>query len=334
MNILYLIGNGFDISLGMKTSYNSFYDYYCGLPDEKQNVKVCQLKEAIEKGRENWADLEWTFGQYTKELTDFSDFEQVYYDLSDALVDYLRSEETKFDPARMSKENLLNDLSVPSAALTLADRRHIGIGSPSAVNRINIISFNYTRTIERILDYKNAGLIKGKDSTTAISWQLDQILHVHGTLEEGSTILLGVNDTSQIANPEFAGNEEITDILVKPHSNRVLKQEIDVRCRNLIGNADVIVMFGLSIGATDTVWWQEILQHLASSGAILIIYHFDRKLNIGPNRGQRIGAIERQIRSNFLLQANSRLSESFMRDRIFVGVNTAMFKKVKNSTQK
>ena len=267
---------------------------------------------------------------YTSKLADYDDFESVYYDLSDALVSYLRMEEGKLDLSQMSRADLLRYFSRPSSALTFADRRKVTNGASNVVNNINIISFNYTHTIEKILDNKTGEVIRGKDENTGVPWQLGTIIHVHGTLDEGATILLGVNDPSQIANGDFAKNEEITDILVKPHSNRVLKQEIDVRCRNLIKQADVIVLFGLSVGATDAIWWQEIMNRVSHSSSMVIIYHFDRNLSIKPNRGQRLGAIERQVRENFLKQAGSKTLESVMREKILIGVNTEMFKKVKH----
>ncbi len=330
MNILYLIGNGFDVSLGMKTRYDDFYDYYCALPQSASNKKVCELKSIIQSGKEDWSDLESALGRYTNKLADYEEFERVYYDLSDALVSYLRAEESKLDLSHLSREDLLNYFTKPSAALTLADRRRVGGGTPSVVNNINIISFNYTHTIENILNYKPSDVIRGKDENTGVSWQLGSIIHVHGTLDEDATILLGVNDPSQIANAGFAENEEITDILVKPYSNRVLKQEVDVRCRYLINRADIIVLFGLSIGETDIIWWQEILNRVSTSSAIVIIYHFNRNFSIKPNRGQRLGAIERQVRQNFLRQAGSKNQESIMHERILVGVNTEMFKNVKH----
>lgn len=38
MNITYLIGNGFDIGLGLKTGHRSFLDWYVGQPNESPAV--------------------------------------------------------------------------------------------------------------------------------------------------------------------------------------------------------------------------------------------------------------------------------------------------------
>ena len=56
MNILYLIGNGFDLSLGMKTRYEDFYEYYCTLGETEQNADVIALKKTIKEGKEGWQD--------------------------------------------------------------------------------------------------------------------------------------------------------------------------------------------------------------------------------------------------------------------------------------
>lgn len=58
MNIVYIMGNGFDVSLGMKTRYPDFYDDYCKRSVRNQNADVVKLKQTIEEGREDWKDLE------------------------------------------------------------------------------------------------------------------------------------------------------------------------------------------------------------------------------------------------------------------------------------
>ena len=52
MRILYFIGNGLDVSLGMKTRYPDFYDYYCSLDENMQDRDVIRLRNSIEQGKE------------------------------------------------------------------------------------------------------------------------------------------------------------------------------------------------------------------------------------------------------------------------------------------
>lgn len=52
MRILYFIGNGLDVSLGMKTRYPDFYEYYCSLDENMQDRDVIRLRNSIEQGKE------------------------------------------------------------------------------------------------------------------------------------------------------------------------------------------------------------------------------------------------------------------------------------------
>ena len=57
MNYLYLIGNGFDVNLKIRTDYQSFYDYYLAQVSTDNAVKM--VKDDMEKNcYEQWSDLE------------------------------------------------------------------------------------------------------------------------------------------------------------------------------------------------------------------------------------------------------------------------------------
>ena len=61
MNIVYLIGNGFDINIGLKTRYKDFYDYYLALDSSGDNEHVKKLKEHLKETLSTddkyWSDL-------------------------------------------------------------------------------------------------------------------------------------------------------------------------------------------------------------------------------------------------------------------------------------
>lgn len=47
MQILYIIGNGFDLNLGLKTSYKDFYDHYKSVDSSKNSIN--NLKKNISR---------------------------------------------------------------------------------------------------------------------------------------------------------------------------------------------------------------------------------------------------------------------------------------------
>ena len=82
MNVAFLLGNGFDLQLGLKTRYENFYEYYSKRPSA--NELISHLKEHINdylEGKKNrlpdvnWEDLEMALGKYTKELKSYEELE-------------------------------------------------------------------------------------------------------------------------------------------------------------------------------------------------------------------------------------------------------------------
>ena len=57
MNILFIIGNGLDIAMGLKTSYQGFFSHYLSIPSEDNDIIT--MKHDIQKHQyPTWADLE------------------------------------------------------------------------------------------------------------------------------------------------------------------------------------------------------------------------------------------------------------------------------------
>jgi hypothetical protein len=119
MNILYIIGNGFDINLGLKTKYSDFYKYYQSQFSKDQLVN--KLKNEIAVGIDNWSDLEVAFGKYMVNINDREEFDMVYDDIVINLGEYLENEEKEFDFSKVDKAKLLKDLSTPELFLTQGD---------------------------------------------------------------------------------------------------------------------------------------------------------------------------------------------------------------------
>lgn len=69
MRILYLIGNGFDLHVGLKTSYFDFLKYYLHQPfpadiDDVGKRFITRLKADINQNFELWSDLELQYGKH------------------------------------------------------------------------------------------------------------------------------------------------------------------------------------------------------------------------------------------------------------------------------
>lgn len=123
MNIVYLIGNGFDINLGMKTRYTDFYQTY--LKKESKSNFVEKLKSDIFSNVQNWSDLELALGQYTSAFSNLSEFDEVFDDLINSLCDYLEEEYEKYDFDSLDVGQFFKDLCGFDRFLSVADRSEL-----------------------------------------------------------------------------------------------------------------------------------------------------------------------------------------------------------------
>ena len=337
MNIVYLIGNGFDINLGLNTRYCDFYKYYLeSQQSDNSNPHVKELKKSLKTFLDQipllntkdecakWSDLEFALGEYTKEFKSVSEFQTIYYDLYDNLADYIEQESDKL----VTFENvsqLYNDLISPENHLPSLDKNIIrDYGSKwnnTSQWNVNIITFNYTLTIEQLLGYQNKQLSLGKNRY-GHPIILNSINHIHGTVNEH--MLLGVNDILQIGNESFRDNQALQNILVKPQTNKMLKELIDVRCKKIIQEANLICLFGLSLGDTDSLWWKLIGEQLKKNNTMIL--YFAKGEEIPKRRFHLIGNKEIELKEYLLSKSELSIEEKKnIQDKIFIGYNTKIF---------
>lgn len=314
MNILYIIGNGFDINFGLKTDYQNFYDTYLAEKSESEFVKKLKLY-LREKRYEVWADLELGLGDYTQNVESVEEIEQICHDISRSLRRYLSGIQKSFMIQASDILQMKRYLVSPQSGLlegnVRALNKYVNEGREKV---INAISFNYTNTFEALCGYRNEPISIDGNSVVG------SVRHIHLSLNN-MDVILGVNDESQIANKKFA-IPEVFDLLVKPHINNQLGTLVDEECRTLIRNASLICLFGVSLGDTDKCWWQEIGKSMAISEQRLIYYAYDSD-NIQYNN-QLIG--KKRSYLNKLLKKCDLASDESITSRIYVGYKTDFFK--------
>jgi hypothetical protein len=75
-------------------------------------------------------------------------------------------------------------------------------------------------------------------------------------------MVLGVNDISQIDNIGFHKNQDIIETIIKDECNQAQKHTKEIWCKNQIKKANLICIFGSSIGDTDNIWWELVGEQL------------------------------------------------------------------------
>lgn len=329
MKIVFIIGNGFDICLGLKTKYEDFYNYYLNKDTPENKPQIKKIKEHLkadhskEDGYKYWSDLEIGMGNYTANFSSVKDLKEAYYDLNDNLKAYIEEVNKKDLPSTIKSNKLIEDLSYPYKYLRTKFREDIRKFLKrweTSSFETHIISFNYTDTIERILKMKD-GNIRLRDSYSQRSNTLYPIIHIHGTIDKDP--LIGVNDKMQIKNEQLRENEEVQECLIKPMLNDILAHSIDGKAISHIKNATVICIFGHSLGDSDNMWWKLVGERLKSD-CIVIYFVYNPKEDVRP---QELNNIRRKYKKKLLSKTNLTKEEKDIAfEKIYIALNTDMFK--------
>lgn len=281
MEITFLIGNGFDLNLGLETTYASFITEYVKDIAMEQNPIIKKFKEDISRDPQLWSDAEIALGKYTAAHNNPEDYYACHEDFCNALaerfiqmeqiIDYEKLEETFVSGFSNSMKNILTGFREQ-------EREQIK-KSYSAVDggyTYNFITFNYTYVLDKICEIVNKHyeclgnrLYGGRyyRNTTGV------IRHVHGTVDRD--MVLGVNDMSQISNSDiFQGENDIyLSQIIKQKTNEINQEYNDEKTWEVLKRSNLIVIYGMSMGATDNLWWKRIGEVMHDNGLLqLIIY--------------------------------------------------------------
>lgn len=318
------MGNGFDINIGMKTKYMDFYNFYKTVPSN--NNLIIGLKKEIATNIKNWSDLELAFGKYTPILKNSDDFDNVRDDIVENFCDYLTEQEKMLELNKLDRNVFYGDLSNPEQYLTKDDEVKLNLYKNSfgaSTWKINIITFNYTRVIERMLEDTFQNILIGSHQNGKV--RLENIQHIHGYTNDRT--IFGVNDLSQVGNSEFHMNEEVLEALIKPGSNEALGHNVDKTCETRIREANVICIFGSSLGDTDNHWWKLVGEQLRRKIMVVI---FQKGEEVKPRSAHKGARHKRNLAKMFLDKTDLDDSEKqqFIK-HIYVGWNTHIFSLLK-----
>lgn len=245
---LFIIGNGFDVDLGLLTKYSDFYRIWkqnnlWPFADSTSGLGA-YLNNRVE--RENWLDLELALYQYSSATNGMA------VPSSDGLY--------PIDSDKEDFETLLSSLSVYLKRIVWEK----GVNDKSVAKEVfrkvldkgdyGIYSFNYTN-----LRSIAARLYKGASYYDDFECEFDYT-PVHGTLKDND-IIIGVNSNAQL----IEGYDFLRKIDQPTYRPNNLLQELN--------NAKDLTFFGLSMGAIDYPYFRVLFDGLCSG----IVPNSDKK---------------------------------------------------------
>jgi len=281
MNLTYLIGNGFDIGLGLKTDYRSFLDWYLRQPNELPEVGW--LKEQILKDTELWSDAELAFGALKFSAfggKSFETYEQCLESFVGALSRYLIAENGRLQiPAEKRDEVatwfLRGVLQLWKYMTPECEASYRNAILQSPLLTLTFVTFNYTDSLERLLGMeanapKEFSVEIEKDKTIRVV--VNGVLHAHGSLE--SDFVFGVDEDKQIADPTVRAYCVRNGGVIKARLEQKTGLQNRKRAIETINNSSMIVTYGLSFGGTDRSWWNTLYSCFNGRNVPLVICPF------------------------------------------------------------
>lgn len=297
MNITYIVGNGLDLQYGLKTRYKDFYNYQKSKYDERKKKGYSNyIYESLFKDQvndyENWSDFEISIGELTQKNSDITvteynkeKFIDDFADVVDDLRDYLREVQNSFDVEKYTIDfegtltNLRNNLpSIHQNIITQLTEQ-----SGREHDYINLLTLNYTDVFDKLYNQSVTNFYN-QLRNNQYYFYLKTPVHVHGTLEEST--ILGVSEESQISD---TFSDEQKEIFIKKSSLAAFRENLDEKTTKIISSSDLIILYGVSLGMTDTYIWKQIAEKSIETGMPIIIYHYVENYDAGnPIRVRRL----------------------------------------------
>lgn len=234
MKHIYVIGNGFDIDLGWRTSYREFYDSHKGW-EMHRTEKDDLFQYVIRHAGENWYDFERTIYDYCLRKSK----EDTPKDLMER--DYIDYQNFKNSLERFVKERSNEPVNTKSKAYKIL-KAYIEESSHTNLPYEMIpelYSFNYTPL---------GNVAKQINPEVNLNYTA-----IHGTIEKNNCIF-GFHDDNQIKG-EYRKMQKSMDVNYESH---VMQPHLM--------DARKITFFGLSMGFIDGVYFKDIFDKISIPG--------------------------------------------------------------------
>lgn len=282
---LFVIGNGFDLAHGLKTSYDDFRVYMQEkYPDADSEEFVMPDVYTMPDGGEaidddiavrfliriisvtegdKWKDVETTLG-----ILDFSDcFDGITYD---------RDSDGDIDPWKQvyRNEDIALNIVLPTTKISeyfsgwidtieISDDITIKDDFVKLINADEnlFLTFNYTETLEQIYGAKN-------------------VCHIHG--KQGEEILFGHgNDTdySEENMKDYIGAENALDQIqasLRKNTSRAIEQHKGF-FDSIDSKVDKVYSFGFSFSEVDAIYIEQICSRLTNPNTVWYLNDYDDK---------------------------------------------------------
>ena len=246
--ILYIIGNGFDLAHGMKTSYEDFHQWLLDNGESSAVNRIESLYPNITNNEGRWCDVESALGSITLEET--INYDRNFQECSDEI----NCEDSSHKAYRCG-ENLKNVADIFPGLLrdwvTSISTKDI---SPKfeIIKDAKFLSFNYTRTLEDAYQIKT-----------------DNILHIHETIIGNRPLVVGYGE-ARFEDDEYVSDDDTIDVVLIKNLLSYYRKPVDAILKETkpkewfkgLNEIESVIVYGHSCSKVDKPYFQKVAESI------------------------------------------------------------------------
>jgi len=301
-NIMVLIGNGFDISILQKyrddkliSSYSKFYDFLCYKEFNHNNLLFKKMNSDKEKKKENWSDFEESISELLSESCQREEIYDALKEMQNMFLLFLNELVTPEILLKLNDDILNSHWGITALSQFLGDldkESFEKIEFPQKTDHYHMlnylfINFNYTSLFDNYIHLDRYGFephpyktvdtnftfipnpngynkVGSDDGTKWSSFIMTDVIHPHGYQNIPRSLLFGIED-----DPKTPGSKHTI-------FNKSYWAQCNQKYKSYFKDTELFIIYGMSIGKSDSWWWDNIYQSLLNEKSELIIFFFDK----------------------------------------------------------
>lgn len=269
--ITFILGNGFDLSLHVKTSYSHVYSTYVDTPSSSDVIVAFKNELRNRTPFDKWSDFEMGMAEYAESLSSEEELVECVRDFKQHLVSHLTNEDKQLESVIQGgfyNSRLIKELDRSFENFHGGFSPNVRTEFERLTNKefwnYNVITFNYTKSLEHlyVAKFKEQKVIS------------ESPLHIHGDLY--NDVVLGVDNIDQIRNTNYKFTKKGRRAFVKTIFNEQYDKNRVIRAKKMISNSSIICTYGFSLGESDKLWIDLIVDWLKKdANHHLVVYKYD-----------------------------------------------------------
>lgn len=299
-NIMVFVGNGFDIAVlnkyrqdSLVTSYSKFYDYLCYKGISSANVLFKKMTSDKILDKENWSDFEESIGELIQENTPSSELNNALKEVQKYFLLFLNELVKPEILLQESEDAEINKWATESLSNFLSDLTESDYNKmmfPTTTCHYHMfnylfVNFNYTSLLDNYLfldkeqfeprpyktvdtnfsfypNPKRYGENKRYSETIWSTFVMTNIIHPHGYQNIPRSLLFGTEEKAYISNKEYN------------KFNKSYWAQNNQKYNTYFDDTQLFIIYGTSLGKTDSWWWGKVFNSLLNTDSELIIYYY------------------------------------------------------------